>query len=182
MRCGSATSSPAISSQGPRRGRAAGDQPEHRAEGLQGAGDQGARGRTARPGDLHHRGDPQPGRAARADRASPFPARWLAAADAAGWTRTGSWRSSPACCGIFVSVAAALPTGAARRDARRRAWHERHREPAAWASPTARPGAARLHAGDPRRARGRAGRPERRRQDHPAEPGGRPGGADRRAR
>ena len=27
---------------------------------------------------------------------------------------------------------------------------------------------------------GRAGRPERRGQDHPAEPGGRPGGADRR--
>jgi ABC-2 type transport system ATP-binding protein len=40
-------------------------------------------------------------------------------------------------------------------------------------------GAARVHARGSRRSCGRAGRPEWRGQDHPAEPGGRPGGAVR---
>ena len=46
---------------------------------------------------------------------------WLTAATRQGWTRTGSWRCSPACCGISMSVAAARRPAAARQAARRRA-------------------------------------------------------------
>ena len=86
---------------------------------------------------------------------------------------------SPACCGNSGTAVAAPATAVVRQAAKRRAWHERHRSQRPGQALRQHLGAARVHAGDSRRARGRAGRPERRRQDHPAEPGGRPGGADR---
>ena len=122
----------------------------------------------------------EPGRApgARPRCAAPCSAGW-APRTGPGWTRTGSWRCSPARCGISMSAAAGHAPAAARRAAKRRASHERRRGQRPGQALRRHLGAARVHAGGPGRARGRAGRPERRGQDHAAEPGGRPGGTDR---
>src|ERR1700678_3299531 len=60
--------------QGQGCGRRAGHQPEHGAQGLPRAGDQGPHGRATRPGHVHP-GHPPPGGAARAGWAPAFPAR-----------------------------------------------------------------------------------------------------------
>ena len=78
-----------------------------------------------------------------------------------------------------MSAAAGRAPAAARRAPERRASHERRRGKRPEQAVRQHVGAKRSLARGPRRSRGRAGRPERRRQDHAAEPGGRPGGADR---
>ena len=54
---------------------------------------------------------------------------WVAAADAAGLDDDGIAALVASVLRDFRERRGALPTGAARRDTRRRAWHERHRDP-----------------------------------------------------
>ena len=57
----------------------------------------------------------------------PYSAGW-APRTGPGWTRTGSWRCSPAPCGISMSAAAARGIAAARPAAKRRVSHEHRRD------------------------------------------------------
>ena len=102
---------------------------------------------------------------------------WLTTADAAGLDEDGIVALFTSALRDFYERRSGTRTAAARRAAKRRASHEheRHRDQRPGQAVRQHVGAARVLAGDPRRARGRAGRPERRRQDHAAEPGGRPG-------
>ena len=104
---------------------------------------------------------------------------WLAKADTAGLDEDGIVALFTSELRDFYERRSGSGTAAARRAAKRRASHERHRGQRPGQALRRHLGAARVHAGDPRRARGRAGRPERRRQEHAVEPGGRPGGAVR---
>ena len=106
---------------------------------------------------------------------------WLTTADAAGLDEDGIVALFTSALRDFYERRSGTGNAAARRAAKRRVSHERERHRGQRPGQAVRQhvGAARVLAGDPRRARGRAGRPERRRQDHAAEPGGRPGRTDR---
>ena len=166
---------PAAKGQG--RGRLAGDQPEHGAQGLPRAGGEGPGGRA----------DRGRARSSRRRSARSHCPSWpsFAAPCSAGWRpQTTAGLDADGIAALFASVLRDFVSAVAARHgaAKRRAWHERRRSQRPRQALRQHMGAARVHARDSRRSRGCAGRPERRRQDHAAEPGRRAGGADRRRR
>src|SRR2546427_607422 len=93
-----------------------------------------------------------------------------------GWTRTGWSRCSPAHCGISMTVAAtprrlAPVTAAAARRARRREWHERHRDLGARAALRADLGGEGCRARGPGRVRRGPRLPQPRGHGHASSPG-----------
>ena len=151
------------------RGGLAGDQPEHRAQGLPAAGVRGpgwrqARGRHVRDQDRQRR----VGR--RASAAEPGAAAGSAAHSRRAWTSRASRRC--------FSGPSGPQRGRKQYDQRNRGG----RGPRPRQAVRAPLGAVRLHAHHPGRARRRARRPERGRQDHADQPGHRHAGADHRHR